>query len=347
MRAIGVVPGQPESAGVLEVEDPPLSDGQVLVRGILVGICGTDAEIVHQGYGHVPEGASHLVIGHESLGQVVEAPEGSGLRPGDMVVGMVRRPDPVPCPSCAAGDWDMCSNGGYVERGIKDAPGYGSQWWRIDPAYAVKVDPALGRLGVLLETTSVVAKAWEQVDRIGTRSRVAPQVALVTGAGPVGLLAALLARQRGLDTWVLDVVTDGPKPELVAELGATYSSAPASELPVQPDVVVECTGLGSVLSAVFAQAAPNAVLALAGVSHHSKLVEGDLDAVNRRLVLGNQVVFGTVNAGRRHFEQAGHALGVADPAWLGRLLTRQVDMARWPESLVKTADDIKVTVSLD
>lgn len=347
MQAIGVVPGDPESAGVFEVEDPPSGDGPVLVRGLLVGICGTDAEIVHQGYGSLPDGVVRLVIGHESLGQVVEAPVDCGLAPGDLVVGMVRRPDPLPCPSCAAGDWDMCSNGGYVERGIKDAPGYGSRWWRIDPAFAVKVAPALGRLGVLLETTSVVSKAWEQVDRIGARSRVAPQVAVVTGAGPVGLLAALLARQRGLETWVLDVVTGGPKPELVAELGATYSSAPASELPVQPDVVIECTGLGSVLAAVFARAAPNAVLALAGVSHHSKLVEGDLDAVNRRLVLGNQVVFGTVNAGRRHFEQAGQALGAADPAWLGRLLTRQVEMARWPEALVKTADDIKVTVSLD
>jgi threonine dehydrogenase-like Zn-dependent dehydrogenase len=241
----------------------------------------------------------------------------------------------------------MCSNGGYVERGIKDAPGYGSQWWRVDPAYAVKVDPGLGSLGVLLETTSVVAKAWEQVDRIGARSRVAPAVALVTGAGPVGLLAALLARERGLDTWVLDVVDRGPKPTLVAELGATYTTASAAELPVRADVVIECTGLGSVLAPVLANAAPNAVIALAGVSHHSHLVEGDLDALNRRLVLGNQVIFGTVNAGRRHFEQAAGALGRADPAWLAQLLTRQVPMERWPEALVKEPDDIKVTVSLD
>ena len=162
----------------------------------------------------------------------------------------------MPCPSCAAGDWDLCSNGRYVERGIKDAPGYGSQRWRIDPAYAVRVDPALGELGVLLKTTSVVAKAWDQVDRIGTRSRVAPAVAVVTGAGPVGLLAAMLARQRGLDTWVLDLVTDGPKPDLVAELGATYSTSPASDLPVHADVVIECTGLGSVLGPVIADAAP-------------------------------------------------------------------------------------------
>lgn len=346
MRAIGVVPGQPGSAGVFDVAEPPDDDGSVLVRGRLVGICGTDLEIVTQGYGHVPDGAERLVLGHESLGEVVEAPDGSGLVPGDLVVGMVRRPDPEPCPSCAAGDWDMCSNGRYVERGIKDAPGYGSQWWRVDPAYAVKVDPDLGELGVLLETTSVVAKAWEQVDRIGARSRVAPEVAVVTGAGPVGLLAAMLARQRGLDTWVLDVVTAGPKPGLVAGLGATYSTASAAELPVRPDVVVECTGLGSVLGPVVANAAPNAVVALAGVSHRSHLVEGDLDALNRRLVLGNQVIFGTVNAGRRHFVQAAEALGRADPAWLGRLLTRRVPMERWPEALHKGPDDIKVTVSL-
>lgn len=347
MRAIGVLPGRPESAAVLEVPDPPDVDGSVLVRGLAVGICGTDLEIVRDGYGEGPDGADHLVLGHESLGQVVEAPAGSGLHVGDLVVGVVRRPDPEPCPQCAAGEWDLCSNGRYVERGIKGAPGYGSQWWRIDPEFAVRVDPALGRLGVLLETTSVVAKAWEQVEHIASRSRIAPGVAVVTGAGPVGLLAALLARQRGLETWVLDLVTDGPKPELVADLGATYSDRPAVDLPVRPDVVIECTGLGPVLQAVMQSAAPNSVVALAGVSHRPHPVEGDLGALNRRMVLGNQTVFGTVNAARRHYEQAAAGLLRADPTWLGRLITREVPMTAWTDALHKTANDIKVTVALD
>jgi threonine dehydrogenase-like Zn-dependent dehydrogenase len=241
----------------------------------------------------------------------------------------------------------MCRNGEFVEHGILGAQGYGSEWWRIDPAFAVKIDPALGDLGVLLEPTSVVAKAWEQTERIGARACFEPEVALVTGAGPVGLLAAMLARQRGLATWVLDLVTDGPKPQLVTDLGATYSTDTASELPVEPDIVIECTGLGPVLAEVIASAAPNAIIALAGVSHHPHLVSADLAAINRQMVLANQVVFGTVNAARRHYEQAAQALLKADPVWLDRLITRRVPLSTWPEALVKEPNDIKVTVMLD
>ncbi len=347
MRAIGVVPGKPDSAALVELPDPPSAEGSVLVRGRSVGICGTDAEIVYDGYGAVPDGADRLVLGHESLGEVLEAPADSGLLPGDLVVAIVRRPDPVPCICCARGEWDMCRNGRFFEHGILGAQGYGSEWWRVEPAYAVRVDPELGELGVLLEPASVLAKAWEQVERIGARACFEPQVAVITGAGPVGLLGALLARQRGLETWVLDLVTEGAKPQLVAGLGANYSNAPASQLPVQPDVVIECTGLGPVLSEVVASAAPNAVIALAGVSHHGHPVATDLEAINRQLVLSNQVVFGTVNAARRHYEQAAQALAMADPSWLHRMITRQVPLADWQMALTKTPDDIKVTVTLN
>ena len=126
------------------------------------------------GYGLPPPGEERLVLGHESLGEVVEAPEGSGFAPGDLVVGIVRRPDPVPCPACAAGEWDMCQNGGFVEYGIKEHHGYGSERFRIDPRFAVRIDPALGDLGVLVEPTSVVAKAWEHVEHIGARAWFGP-----------------------------------------------------------------------------------------------------------------------------------------------------------------------------
>ena len=184
----------------------------MLVDGVALGICGTDAEIVRGDYGEAPPGRrSGLILGHESLGRVAEAPEGSGFAPGDLVVGIVRRPDPEPCPSCAAGEWDFCRNGGYTERGIKALHGFGSERWRIEPEFAVKLDPALGMLGVLMEPTTVVAKAWEQIDRIAQRATIAPQRVLVTGAGPIGLLAALLGAQRGLEVHVLDRATDGPE----------------------------------------------------------------------------------------------------------------------------------------
>src|SRR5689334_23689772 len=171
MRALTVAPGIANSAGIEDVPDPPVSDGAVLVRALALGVCGTDREIVAGLYGWAPPGRKRLVIGHESLGTVEDAPVNSGFKRGDLVVGIVRRPDPVPCPSCAAGEWDMCRNGRNTERGIKERNGYGSEQFRIEPDFAIKLDPELGFLGVLLEPTSVVAKAWDHIERIGARTR--------------------------------------------------------------------------------------------------------------------------------------------------------------------------------
>ena len=346
MKAIAIVPGRPETAGVVELPEPPASDGSLLVRTRLIGICGTDVEIAEDGYGTPPPGAEWLVLGHESLGEVLDAPEGSGFEPGDLVAGVVRRPDPLPCPACAADEWDMCRTGGFVERGIKACHGYGSERFRVDPRFAVRLDPALGDLGVLLEPTSVVAKAWDYTERIGARAWFEPRVALITGAGPIGLLAALLARQRGLETHVADLVTDGAKPELVASLGARYHSAPVPELPIEPDVVIECTGLGEVAMDATRLAAPGGVVALAGISHSENLTEAPLDAMNKALVLGNKTLFGTVNAARRHHDQAAAALAQADPVWLARLITRRLPPEDWPSALRKRLEDIKIVVDM-
>ena len=144
MRAITLRPGVKDSAELEEMPEPAAEEGALLVDGVALGICGTDAEIVRGDYGEPPPGAERLVLGHESLGRVTEAPEGSGFAAGDLVVGIVRRPDPVPCRSCAAGEWDFCRNGSYTERGIKALHGYGSERWRVEPEFAVKLDPALG-----------------------------------------------------------------------------------------------------------------------------------------------------------------------------------------------------------
>src|SRR3954451_23876749 len=171
MRAITVLPGVKDSARLDEVPEPPLSAGAVLVRTVALGVCGTDREIVAGLYGEAPQNQERLILGHESLGRVVEAPQGSNFAPGDLVVGIVRHPDPVPCPACAAGEWDMCRNGRYTEHGIKGLHGFGAELFRIEPEFAVKVDPSLDLLAVLMEPTSIVAKAWDHVDRIGRRSR--------------------------------------------------------------------------------------------------------------------------------------------------------------------------------
>ena len=156
MRAITVIPGVANSARLDDIADPPASDGAILVRTRALGVCGTDREILSGAYGAAPTGERYLVLGHESLGVVETAPPGCGLARGDPVVGIVRRPDPEPCPACAVGEWDMCRNGRYTERGIKERHGYGAERFRLEPEFAVKIDPALGILGVLLEERSTL-----------------------------------------------------------------------------------------------------------------------------------------------------------------------------------------------
>ena len=346
MRALTVVPGTPGSARVDEVDEPSEDDGPVLVEGVSVGVCGTDREILDGSHGQAPPGEERLVLGHESLGRVLEAPALSGLEPGDLVAGIVRRPDPEPCPACAAGEWDMCRNGRYTERGIKARHGYASERWRVEPAYAVKVAPHLGRLGVLLEPTSVVAKAWEHVERIGRRGFWRPERVLVTGAGPIGLLAALLGAQRGLDVHVLDQFPSGPKPDLVAAVGARYHSEGLRDLALGSDVIIECTGAGSVVLEVIASSAPDGIVCLTGVSSGGRTIPVDPEGLNRSLVLENDVVFGSVNANRRHWEAGAHALGRADPAWLEAILSRREPLERWEAAIRPEATDVKVVLEL-
>jgi threonine dehydrogenase-like Zn-dependent dehydrogenase len=346
MRAITLKPGVKDSADLQEVPEPPAEQGAVLVDGVALGICGTDAEIVRGDYGEAPPGEERLILGHESLGRVAEAAEGSGLERGDLVVGIVRRPDPVPCPSCAAGEWDFCRNGGYTERGIKGLHGYGSERWRIEPEFAVRLDPGLGALGVLLEPTTVVAKAWEQIDRVLTRATLGPERVLVTGAGPVGLLAALLARRRGYELTVLDLAKDGPKPELVRDLGGSYHSGPLTELDPPPDIIVEATGASQVVLDAMSHTSANGIVCLTGISSGGHEIALDAGDLNRRIVLENDLVFGSVNANRRHYEAAAEALAGAERGWLERLITRRVPLERWRGGLTREEHDIKVVVEL-
>jgi glucose 1-dehydrogenase len=349
MRALTVVPQQQGSLAVTEVADPVPGEGELLVDGLALGVCGTDREIAAGDYGWAPPGAERLVIGHESLGRVREAPPGSGFTAGDLVVGVVRRPDPEPCGACAHGEFDMCRNGRYTERGIKAIDGYGSESWTVEPDYAVTLDPALADVGMLMEPTSVVAKAWEQVERIGARAWFEPRRVLVTGAGPIGLLAALLGVQRGLDVHVLDQVTDGPKPALVADLGATYHSGGVEEATArtEPDVVIEATGVGSVVFDVMSHTASYGIVCLTGVSPLGRRISIDAGLVNRELVLENDAVVGSVNANLTHYAAAAHALAAADLDWLRRLVSRRIPLERFAEAFTPDDDDVKVVITLD
>ncbi len=344
MKAIVVEPMKPGTARLEDAPEPGLHDGSVLVEAIAVGVCGTDVEIVEGKYGWAPPGKSRLVLGHESLGRVLDPGPTGGLQKNDLVVGIVRRPDPVPCPNCAVGEWDMCRNGRYSERGIKEIDGFMSERWRIEPEYAVRVNRSLGILGVLLEPTTVVAKAWEQIAAVGQRAFWEPRTVLVTGAGPIGLLAALLGKQRGMEVHVLDRVDSGPKPELVRALGATYHIGAVAEIGFEPDIIVECTGVGQVISDSIRAIGAGGVVCLTGVGSGGRATGLPLADAAADMVLGNNVIIGSVNANKRHWYKAGEDLARADQSWLARLITRRERPENFAQALERKPEDIKVVI---
>jgi glucose 1-dehydrogenase len=344
MKAITVEPRKPGSARYEDAPEPDERDGSVLVEAVAAGVCGTDAEIAEGKYGWAPPGKERLVLGHESLGRVIDPGPRGGLKKGDLVVGIVRRPDPVPCPNCAVGEWDMCRNGQYTERGITQIDGFMSERWRIEPEYAVRVDPSLGLLGVLLEPATVVTKAWEQVALVGRRSFWEPRNVLVTGAGPIGLLAALLGRQRGLDVHVLDRVTAGPKPELVAALGATYHSGAIAEIGFPPDIIIECTGVGQVIADAIQHIGAGGVVCLTGIGSGGRTTSLPLADAASAIVLNNNVIVGSVNANKRHWYKGAQDLARADREWLSRLVSRREEPRDFARALHRMPDDVKVVL---
>jgi threonine dehydrogenase-like Zn-dependent dehydrogenase len=348
MRALTVIPLQAGSAAVVDMPEPEPGPGDLLVDGIALGVCGTDREIIDGDYGWAPPGSERLVLGHESLGRVLQAPDDSGFAAGDLVVGVVRRPDPEPCPACARGEFDFCRNGKYSERGIKELHGYGSERWTVESEYAVKLDAALEPIGMLMEPMSIVAKAWDQIERIGRRAYFAPERLLVTGAGPIGLLAALLGVQRGLEVHVLDRNPDGPKPELVGALGATYHNSDVATIAKEspPDIVIEATGAAELVFDAMEHNAAAGVVCLTGVSPRGRNLTVDVGGLNRDLVLENDVVFGSVNANLDHYAQAAQALGRADRGWLERMISRRVPLEDFEQAIEKRPGDVKVVLEL-
>jgi len=163
VKAIVVQPGVPKSLQLMEVDDAAGTDC-VIVETVAIGVCGTDMEIIERGHGALPSGRSHLVLGHESVGRVLRAPDGCGFSAGMLVTGIVRRPDPEPCACCAEGNWDMCLKGRYTERGIKELDGFASERVAVEPEFLVSIDRSLAGRAVLVEPTSIASKAWRKID---------------------------------------------------------------------------------------------------------------------------------------------------------------------------------------
>jgi glucose 1-dehydrogenase len=349
VRALTIIPFKNGSLEITELPEPERRHGELLIEGISVGICGTDRDLAGGVYGWGMPDGGRLVLGHESLGRVVEADDDSGFKAGDLVVGVVRRADPLPCPACGHGEPDMCSNGNYIEHGIKDLHGFGATCWTVPVTEALPVAASLKSVGVLLEPTSVVAKAWENIEAVGRRAWYQPQRVLVTGAGPVGLLAALLGVNRGLETHVLDRVKTGPKPELVRDLGAQYHCGDASDVIARlaPDIIIEATGSPDVAVAAMNSPTVGGILCLVGFSPFKEERQVDIGSVCRLAVVNNKAVFGIVNANMRHYTAAAEALAKSNLDWLEGIITKRFPMTKALEAFDVLENEVKVIIELN
>jgi threonine dehydrogenase-like Zn-dependent dehydrogenase len=357
MKAVVVTPLQADSGRVAEVPDPRMDDGAVLVKVRQVGICDTDAEILAGKYGEAPPGDDHLIIGHESLGQVAEVGANvEGFSPGDWVVAIVRRPDPVPCRNCAAGEWDMCLNGQYTERGIKGLHGFLAEFYAEVPDFLVKVPAESADVAVLLEPLSVVEKAVGQINRVQERMVWQPKRALVLGAGPIGLLAGLLLRLQGIEVHFYATTKGGIKSDLAESMGGSFiwarehnvDQALADEIgPV--DIIVEATGYSPLAFDAMGMVGRNGIVCLTGVSGGTRKIEVPSDHLNLEMVLSNKVVFGSVNANRRHFESGVRHLKEIEAHWpgfLSRMITLRLPMADYARGFERSPGHVKSIVEI-
>lgn len=339
MRAIAVRPGSPGSVHARELDRPSVGDRPdgrgVLVRTIRVGLCGTDREIIDGLFGTPPDGADHLVLGHESLGRVEAVGDGVGpeLQPGTLVVATVRRAGTSPYDRI--GMYDFTTDP-PLERGINRWHGFLSEFYLDTPEFLVPVPASLARVGILLEPLSIVEKGLAQADEIQRRLRIwRPVRAAVTGAGTIGLLVTLALRLRGVDVTVL---SRRPAPyrnsDLVEALGAAYLSTADTSLAGAGrargpfDLVFEASGHSPYAFEAVGTLGANGIVVLSGVTGGSRPTEVDANAINQDLVLNNKAIVGTVNASRDDFVRGVEDLVRAErayPGWLEQLLTTPVD----------------------
>jgi glucose 1-dehydrogenase len=354
MKAVAAWPSR-RKIGVVERAAPTIdSDTSVLLGVLDVGVCGTDAEICRFDYGGTPPaGEEYLVVGHEALGQVIETGSlVSRLRPGDLAVPMVRRPCSRPeCSACRAGHPDFCETGAYIERGIVGAHGFLAERVVEDERYLVPVAREIRDVGVLTEPLTVAEKGLRQFLKVRRRlpwleratdvELTAGRHALVLGAGPVGLLGGMLLMLRGFSVTVYSRGPSGsPKAALAEKLGAAYlssSEVPAAEVAKRMgpiDLIYEGAGASQLAFEALEQLGPNGVFIFTGVPGRKHRIEIPGDAIMRNLVLRNQTVLGTVNAGRVDFESAVADLSRIRKTWPGALealITGRYPMERFCE----------------
>ncbi|HET8951491.1 MAG TPA: alcohol dehydrogenase catalytic domain-containing protein [Solirubrobacteraceae bacterium] len=334
MQALVVRPGEPRTTRVADVPQLPAREGEVLVRTIEVGVCGTDREISEGHFGVPPEGEDDLVLGHEFLGAVER--DGYGFARGDLVTSIVRR-SCSHCLACSDGSPDSCLTGDYSERGITRLHGFARELVAEDPAQLIGIPGSLGRLGVLVEPASICERGIRHARAIGARQTWQLQRALVIGTGAIGMLSTYLLRLAGLDVWTAARGPAGdPRPRLAAAAGARYVSTAAQSLASLReevggfDLVVEATGDAQVMADSIGLLGRNGVACLLGLDARRRAVELDGRVIGVDAILENRAVFGSVNAHR------------AD--WLSAVESLERARERWPEAL---SEFVSLRVPLD
>jgi threonine dehydrogenase-like Zn-dependent dehydrogenase len=320
---------EPGHAGTTRVEDVPgveAQEGEVLVRTLEVGVCGTDREISEGHFGISPEDEQLLVLGHEALA-VVER-DGYGFTRGQLVTAIVRR-SCGRCIACAEGSPDSCLTGDYSERGITRLHGYARELVAEDPTQLVAIPSSLGRLGVLAEPTSICERALRHARAIGGRQPWELQRALVIGAGAVGLLITYLLRLADVEVWTTSLE---PENRLVEESGASYVTTHGNDLSElgKFDLVVEAAGNAELMARTLGQLRRSGVACILGIDPREQAVEIDGRVLGVDLILENHVLFGSVNAQRQD--------------WLAAVADLDRSRDRWPEALEQL---VQLRVPLD
>jgi glucose 1-dehydrogenase len=369
MKAGAVFPGK-RKVEVVSLDEPKISaPDQVKLRMLEVGVCGTDREICSFDYGMPPEGFEFLVLGHESLGEVVETGSGvTRLKPGDLAIPMVRRPCSHPdCVACRAGCQDFCYSGDFRERGIKQMHGFMTDFVVDQEIYMHAVPRALRDVGVLVEPLTIAEKALIQIHTIQRRlpwglpvSAAKPadyrHHAVVLGAGPVGLLGMMALVNAGFETWIYSrELLPNPRADIAVSVGARYVSSQTESIAELTaavgniDVVYEATGASQMAFELLQALGTDAVFCFTGVPRHGEPTSVDTDLLMRNLVLKNQVIFGTVNAGQDAFQAAICDLGVFYRRWPGAvrsLITRRYPIEEFQEPIFEKSG-IKNIIALD
>lgn len=347
MKAIIVTPGKEKSARLEDIKTPELKPDEILVKTIRVGIDGTDREINDAMYGIPPPELDFLVLGHEAVGEVIQIGPNiinnkQNLKVGDIVVPMVRKPDD--CPYCSQDMQDMCIKGDYVERGIKGAHGYLSEYFVEVPKYLVNIPKEIENIAVLLEPLSVVEKgirrAWELQKSIPWD----PKVAVVLGLGTIGILSALILKKMDLDVYIYSIEQpDDPKVLLVKKVGINYLVATDNDITTLPvvikkniDFILEATGNSSVVFKAMSLIGTNGILCLTSITGGQNKITICADCLNLDLVLGNKIIVGSVNSNRIDFEKGVEDLQYYNqkcPGLLDQIITKRFTIDGFKEAI--------------